>query len=119
MKPHNYRKLKIWKKSVELATSIYQLTQHYPKHEKYGIVSQMRRSAVSISSNIAEGAGRSYSKEFSRFLRISYGSACELETQLLISRNLNFITEDKYLAIFERIDEILKMIYVFEKNLNK
>jgi len=96
MKPHNYRKLEIWKKSTKLATSIYQLTQYYPKHEIYGIVSQMRRSAVSISSNIAEGAGRSYSKEFSRFLRIAYGSACELETQLLISQNLNFISHEMY-----------------------
>jgi len=78
----------------------------------------MRRSAVSISSNIAEGAGRSYSKEFSRFLRIAYGSACELETQLLISQNLNFISEDVYSNMVEKVDEIQKMIYVFEKRLN-
>jgi four helix bundle protein len=117
MKPHNYRKLEIWKKSTKFATSIYQLTQSYPKHETYGIVSQMRRSAVSISSNIAEGAGRSFAKEFSRFLRIAYVSACELETQILISKNLEFISEEEYSTMIEKIDEIQKMIYVFEKRL--
>lgn len=117
MKPHNYRKLEIWKKSTKLAISIYQLTQSYPKHEIYGIVSQMRRSAVSISSNIAEGAGRSFTKEFSRFLRIAYGSACEFETQFLISKNLDFISEEEYSTLIEKIDEIQKMIYGFEKRL--
>lgn len=78
----------------------------------------MRHSAVSISSNIAEGAGRSYSKEFSRFLRIAYGSVCELETQLLISQNLKFISEEVYSEMIEKVDEIQKMIYVFEKRLN-
>lgn len=106
-------------KSVTLATVIYEVTQSYPKHEMYGIVSQMRRSVVSISSNIAEGAGRKSKKEFSQFLRIAYGSACELETQLIISKNLELIDEQTFDKLFEDNDEIQKMIYVFERNLLK
>lgn len=117
MSRHNFRKLAIWEKSVDLATIIYEVTQCYPKQEMYGIVSQMRRSVVSISSNIAEGAGRKSKNEFSQFLRIAYGSACELETQLIISKNLQFIDEKIFDKLFEDNDEIQKMIYVFERNL--
>lgn len=95
------------------------MTQSYPKHEMYGIVSQMRRAVVSISSNIAEGAGRKSKKEFSQFLRIAYGSACELETRLIISRNLELIDEHTFDKLVEDFDEIQKMIYVFERNLLK
>lgn len=102
MKRHNFRKLKIWKKAINLATVIYEVTQHYPKEEMYGIVSQMRRSSVSISSNIAEGAGRKSRKEFSQFLRIAYASLCELETQLIISKNLHFITNEVFLNFLRR-----------------
>lgn len=119
MKRHNFRKLAMWKKSVELATDIYQKTRQYPKQETYGIVSQMRRSAVSISSNIAEGSGRKSKKEFCYFLRVAYGSACELETQLIISKNLNFMNEEFFLNLLKKNDEIQKMIYVFENNLMK
>lgn len=119
MKRHNFRKLNIWKKSIDLATVIYEVTQHYPKVEIYGIVSQIRRSSVSISSNIAEGAGRKSKKEFSQFLRIAYGSACELETQLIISRNLKMISFENFEKLFNENDEIQKMIYVFERNLFK
>lgn len=117
MKRHNFRKLSIWQKAIDLATIIYEVTQHYPKQEMYGIVSQMGRSTVSISSNIAEGAGRKSKKEFSQFLRIAYGSVCELETQLIISRNLKMISEESFEKLFDKNDEIQKMIYVFEKNL--
>ncbi len=117
MKRHNFRKLTIWQKSINLATVIYEVTQDYPKQEIYGIVSQMRRSAVSISSNIAEGAGRKSKKEFSQFLRIAYGSACELETQLIISKNLQMINVETFENLFEDNNEIQKMIYVFERNL--
>lgn len=116
-KGHTFRKLKVWRKSVKLATSIYLLTQNYQKSEKYGIVSLMRRSAVLISSNISEGAGRYSPKKFSRFLRIAYDSVCELDTQLLISKSLNFISKETYSNLFERLNERQKMIYVFEKRL--
>ncbi len=90
---HNYKNLEVWKRSVELATQIYSLTDHYPKEEKYGLVSQIRRCSVSISSNIAEGAGRGSDKEFKLFLNYVLGSSFELETQLLISINLGLIAE--------------------------
>lgn len=116
---NNFRKLKIWDRSVELATVIYDITKNYPKNEMYGIVSQMRRSVVSISSNIAEGAGRQSRKEFKRFLNISKGSSYELETQLRISRNLGFITQDQFDEIIKSLVELHKMIHSLVKTLNK
>lgn len=108
---NNFRKLKIWKSGIELATDIYRETGDFPKTEIYGIVSQMRRSVVSISSNISEGAGRKSNKEFKQFLHIAYGSTCELESQLLISKNLDYISTEKFKVLFDKIDELQKMIY--------
>lgn len=111
----NFRNLIVWKRAVELATKIYLKTIRFPKYELYGLTSQIRRSAVSISSNIAEGAGRKSKKEFGNFLSISYGSACELETQLLISKNLNYLKEDEFEYLFSELNEIQKMLYTLEK----
>jgi len=86
---HNFRQLTIWKDAVALAKEIYTLTQQLPKEHKYGISSQMFRAAVSISSNISEGSSRNSQKEFSYFLRTSIGSAFELETQLIITKECN------------------------------
>lgn len=116
---NNFRKLKIWNKSIELATDVYKITSKFPKSELYGIVSQMRRAVVSISSNIAEGAGRQSNKEFKRFLNIAKGSSYELETQLTISRNLDFITENDYKILTGRLVEIEKMTFVLVKTLAK
>lgn len=113
----NFRNLIVWKKAVDLATKIYLETKDFPIYELYGLTSQIRKSVVSISSNIAEGAGRRSKKEFSHFLNISYGSACELETQLLIARNLGFLQENNFNDLFNDLDEIQKMIYVLEKKL--
>ncbi|MFI5237834.1 MAG: four helix bundle protein [Ignavibacteriales bacterium] len=77
---HNYKELKVWQKARELVKFVYQLTQKYPKEEIYSLTSQIRRSVISIPSNIAEGAGHSSKKEFSRYLGIAYASSCELET---------------------------------------
>lgn len=115
---NNFRKLKIWNCSVELATDIYAITTRFPKTELYGITSQIRRSVVSISSNIAEGAGRQSRKEFSQFLNIAKGSCYELETQLLISKNLQYVEEDDYLKLEEKLVKIEKMIYALIKKLN-
>ena len=87
-RPHH--KLEVWKRSLHFVTKIYKITAKYPNEEKFGLVSQMRRAAVSIPSNIAEGAARNSKKEFINFLHIAQGSAAELETQILISRNLEF-----------------------------
>lgn len=111
----NFRSLIVWKRSVELATEIYKMTTDFPNNELYGLTSQIRRSAVSISSNIAEGAGRRSKKEFANFLGISYGSACELETQLLIAKNLEYLKEDDFETLFKELNEIQKMLYVLEK----
>lgn len=114
---NNFRKLKIWKHSIELSTDVYELTKKYPKSEMYGLTSQIRRSVISISSNIAEGAGRQSQKEFIQFLNIAKGSCYELETQLLISQNLNFIMKDEYQNLEDKLVKIEKMIYVFIKKL--
>ncbi len=116
---NNFRKLSIWKKAVQLATDIYKTTYNYPREELYGIVSQMRRSSISISSNIAEGSGRKSNKECGHFLLIAYGSACELETQLIVSKNLDFVDQKKFDQLFNQIEELQKMIYTLNKNLSK
>ena len=110
----NFKRLSIWKRSLNLATEVYKLTSDFPKKEIYGLTSQMRRSAVSISSNIAEGAGRSSRQDFARFLNISYGSACELETQLIISNKLGYLSEENMADVMTELDEIQKMIFVLE-----
>lgn len=111
---HNYKNLEVWKRSVELATGIYSLTSNFPKQEKYGLVSQIRRCSVSISSNIAEGAGRGSDKEFKMFLNYSLGSCFELETQLMISQNLGLINNNQQ-DLFNEVTEIQKMIYTLIK----
>ncbi|MFD2531908.1 four helix bundle protein [Gracilimonas halophila] len=114
---NKYKNLEIWQRSVALATEVYSATKSFPKEEKYGITSQIRRCSVSVPSNIAEGAGRGSKKEFKRFLNIAYGSIYELETQLLISRNLDYLNEQTHKKLSEEIDQIQKMIYSFSKKL--
>jgi four helix bundle protein len=106
MKGHH--KLDVWKRGIEFVTKIYKLTESFPRSEIYGLVQQMRKSAVSIPSNIAEGAGRNSKNEFKQFLSIAQGSLAELETQLLISRNLGFVKELDSLLI--ELDELSRMI---------
>lgn len=115
---NNFRKLKIWKDSIELATEIYNLTNQYPKSEMYGITSQIRRSVVSISSNIAEGAGRQSQKEFVQFLNIAKGSCYELETQLFISKNIKYLSEADFQNLEIKLVKIEKMIYALIKKIN-
>jgi four helix bundle protein len=114
---HNYKELTVWTKAVTLATDIYRATSEYPKSELYGITSQMRRCAVSISSNIAEGAGRSSNKDFARFLHIANGSSYELETQLLISKNLTYLKDAEFESLDNSLVEIQKMLYTLIKRI--
>lgn len=86
----SHKELKVWQKGIELVKSIYEITKSFPANEQFGLTSQMRRTAVSIPSNIAEGCGRNSNKELTHFLYIALGSAAELETQLIISHDLNF-----------------------------
>ena len=108
---NQYRNLKVWQKAVDLATEVYRATGSFPKEETYGLTSQIRRCVVSIASNIAEGAGRSHEKEFSQFLSIAYGSAYELETQLIIARNLKYLTVPDFEAFEKALVEVQKMLY--------
>lgn len=115
---HNLKELKIWQKAVELATEIYRLTADFPQEERYGLTSQIRRSVVSISSNIAEGAGRNSEKEFVQFLSISNGSAYELQTQLIISKNLGLVATSLD-DILDQIDQIQKMNYSLQQKFTR
>ncbi len=114
---HNFKELKIWQRSRLLVKNVYQLTAKFPQNEQYGLVSQINRAAISMISNIAEGAGRSTEQDFSRFLDIAIGSAFELESQLIISFDLGFITEEKIENVLKELDEIQKMIRGFRQNL--
>lgn len=115
---HDYKKLQVWENAISLATSIFEISASFPSSEIYGITSQIRRCAVSIPSNIAEGAGRNSDKSFSHFLSIEYGSACELETQLIIAKNLGYLQETYLSELSEKLGFIQKMIYKLNISLN-
>ena len=114
---HNLKELKIWNKAIDLTVDVYKATADFPADERFGLLSQSRRSAVSIPSNIAEGAGRNSNKEFSNFLGISNGSSYELQTQLIISNKLNLLNDDLLDDLLKQIDELQKMNYSFQKTL--
>lgn len=115
---HNFKELKVWQKSRILTTEVYNLTRKLPKDEKFGLISQMDRAVVSIASNIAEGSGRESNRDFRRFLKDSISSAFELETQIILSYDLHFISEKDYLEISKKIEEVQKMIFGFRKSLS-
>lgn len=96
MGARSYRDLTVWQKAIQLVAMVYGVTKAFPPEENFGLTNQMRRCAVSIPSNIAEGQGRSSSKDFERFLRISLGSLAELDTQMEISKRLGFVVNEKY-----------------------
>jgi four helix bundle protein len=106
----NYADLIAWQKAMTLAESIYQTTQQLPREERYGLTSQMRRAAVSIPSNIAEGEGRSSDGQLLHGLTVSYGSLRELETQLLLSRRLRLVKEAEIRSLFEQCEEVGRLL---------
>lgn len=107
---HGYKKLIVWQKSMDLVIEIYDLTEKFPKSEIYGLVSQMRRCAVSIPSNIAEGSKRRTQKDFRQFLIISYGSGSELETQIEIVKRLPYSKNFNFQRVDNLLDEIMRML---------
>lgn len=113
----SYKDLIVWQKSIELVKEIFRLTSMFPKEETYGIISQMRRAAVSIPSNIAEGSGRRFSNEWKQFYSFAYGSTLELETQLIISRDLEMGAQEQFGKSFNLIEEVSKMIRTISQNL--
>jgi four helix bundle protein len=106
----DYRRLSVWKRTHSLALGIYRWTQSFPDRERYGLVAQLRRAEVSLVSNIAEGSGRQSDRELARFLRIARGSACEVECQLLLSRDLGFLKPGAWMALDTDCREISKML---------
>jgi four helix bundle protein len=105
----SYRDLDIWKNAIALIKDIYAATEEFPKEETYNLISQMRRSAISIPSNVAEGFRRQYNKEYKRFLCIVLGSCAELETQITIAKELNYIQEQQEIELLDKIDHICRM----------
>ncbi len=110
MKSNSYRDLEAWKKSIVLAKKIYELTETFPSKENFSLTNQLRRSAISVASNIAEGQARQSRKEFLYFLNICIGSLAELETQLIISKEINLITENILEDILANTDELIRMV---------
>ncbi|MFA7359822.1 MAG: four helix bundle protein [Candidatus Kapaibacterium sp.] len=116
-KIRSHKDLEVWKKSVELVTNVYEISREFPKEEMYCMTNQIRRAAISIPSNIAEGAGRFHNKEFIQFLYISLGSCSELETQLIICSNLNFIDSSRLNSLTSKIFIIRRLLLGLIKSL--
>ena len=116
MKTYSFEKLLVWQKSRKLAGAVYKTTLRFPKEELFGLSSQMRRCSVSIASNIAEGSGRQTFKEKARFTEIAYASALELLNQLIISSDLEYITEENYIKLRTEIEEITFMLDALRKS---
>ncbi|MFP7658060.1 MULTISPECIES: four helix bundle protein [Chryseobacterium] len=116
---HNFEKLLFWQKSIQLAKKVYLVCVDLPKDEKFGLISQIKRSVVSIPSNIAEGAGRNNDREFYHFLGIANASSFELQTQLILTRELELLSVEKVDSLISQLNEIQRMIYTFKSNLKK
>jgi len=119
MKIQSYRELEVWKLSMDLADQIYDLTEHFPKNEMYGLSSQMRRCAISIASNIAEGSARYGTRELMQFIHIARGSVAELETQSLFSNRREYISSGDLKLVLEMSDRISRMLARLYQSLEK
>ena len=117
-KPQNYKDLAVWQKGIALAKAIYELTSKFPGQEKFGLVSQMRRAAVSIPSNLAEGQARHTTGEFIQFISHAEGSTAELEKQLILSVELGFIAKEQTFDEFVLFDEIRRMLNGLRRKLS-
>ncbi|MGC4032867.1 MAG: four helix bundle protein [Tepidisphaeraceae bacterium] len=108
--PVDYKDLLVWQKSIDLVAFVYDATRHFPADERFGLTNQLRRAAVSVPSNIAEGQGRKTNSGFIQFLRIANGSRQEVETQLIIAQKLNFISPDVVADLSDRLAEIGRLL---------
>lgn len=115
----DYRKLEVWQRAHELTLSVYRSTQLFPKSEQYGLSSQIRRAAVSISANIAEGCGRGGNPELARFIQISLGSASELECELLLARDLNYLDSATHERLSSEVEQIKRMLSALMKRVRE
>jgi four helix bundle protein len=115
----NYKELIVWQKAYQLCLDVYKVTKNFPKDEIYGLISQIRRAAVSIPSNIAEGYGRKTTREYIHALYVAYGSICELETQILISHDLDYIGSETFEKLLKEIGDVERMLKGLIKSLSK
>jgi four helix bundle protein len=115
----DFRKYNVWSIGHELVIDVYSLTRNFPASEMYGITSQIRRASVSIPTNIAEGCGRVTDSEFARFIHISLGSAHEVEYLLQLSKDLNYLSEESYLFLNEKVNLIKRKLYHLEKSIKE
>lgn len=116
---HRYKNLKVWQKAMDLTESVFHVIKNFPSEERFGLTSQIRRSAVSVPSNIAEGAGRNSNLDFIRFLNIANRSLNELETQILIGHRLKYLAASKLDLLLPLIAEVQKMNYALSKKLSQ
>jgi four helix bundle protein len=115
---HSYKDLIAWQKAMDLVTEVYKIVKIFPSSEKFGLISQMKRSVVSIPSNIAEGRRRSTRKDYKQFMIIAYGSGAELETQIEIAKRLKFASEISFKRIDELLEEVMKMLNKYISSLS-
>lgn len=113
----NFKQLKIWQRGIDMVKTVYLLTKRFPREELYGLTSQMRRSSVSIPCNIAEGFKRYHPKEYRQFLHVTLGSMAELETQIIIANELNFLNGEKYMFVLDELNQLSKMITALKNKL--
>ncbi len=118
-KSYNYRELRVWKMGIEFTNKIYLLTKNFPKDETFGLSSQLKRAAVSIPSNIAEGSVKRSNKDFARFLQIAYGSIAEIDTQLTIAEYQNFVDKKTATELYNDLASLRKMLNGLRKSLGK
>jgi len=116
---YSFEKLDVWKKSKDFAVRVYQVTSKFPKEEKFGLVSQLRRASVSVSSNIAEGSSRTSGKDQGRFYTIAYSSAIEILNQLIICRDLGYLSDHIYNELRKEIEQITAMLNRLHKAVSK
>ncbi|MDX2112360.1 MAG: four helix bundle protein [Alphaproteobacteria bacterium] len=117
MKIRNYKDLEVWQKGRVLVKQVYQLTKLFPKEEIYGLTAQLRRAVVSVPSNIAEGHSRSGTKDFIQFISVSIGSLAEVETQIILSEDLEFCQPAQTISIYKNIEELQRMLHALRSSL--
>lgn len=115
----DFRKIRVWQKAHTMTLKIYKITATFPKDERFGLISQIRRAMASIPTNIAEGAGRETQKDFARFIHIATGSTSEVEYLLLLSHELGYLSEEEYPLLDKNILEVKRMLYAFGKALGR
>jgi four helix bundle protein len=113
----SYKQLRVWQRSIDLVEKIYEITRHFPKEETYTLTSQLRRAAISIPANLAEGTGRGGKKEYAHFVSIAYGSCCEIETLCIVCRRLNLISVDENSLLEALLADISRMLKALHKAL--